>query len=152
MTEKVGSPNIAEIGQQESNRLVGVLGEREANGYNSVGWEGTSDELRARIGNNSLCPASAFAVVAEGLARYRRQEPSLREDINFLRDFAQALSSGAEIFGEAFKIDKPTLLNQIRGYVNSHDGSFDESINWEDFIRVQARRLNERADRFEAVS
>lgn len=152
MLETLESHDIAEVGQDGFTRLAAVLEDREMEGYNSAGWEGTSAELRAQVNNNSLCSASAFAVVAEGLTGYRRQGSELRELPDSLRDFSRVLSAGSDIFSEAFKIDKSTLLDQVRNYVESHGGAFDASVDWQDLISERAQILARKADAFEEIN
>ena len=152
MSETLGSHDITETGKDGFIRLAAVLENREMEGYNSAGWDGTSAELRALVSNNSLCSASAFAVVAEGLTRYRRQGSELREQTDSLRDFSGVLSSGSEIFSEASKIDKTTLLGQIKSYVESHGGAFDASVDWQGLIGERAQILAQKADAFDAIN
>jgi hypothetical protein len=146
MPEKVESQNIAEVGKDRFGELVRVLKGREDQGYNSAGWEGTSNNLETQVGGGLLCPASAFAVVAEGMFRYKRQDPQIREDTDSLREFAKVLSDGSEIYGQSDKIDGAGLKDQIKKYVESYGGTFDDKTDWQEFIRTRSERLKSKAD------
>lgn len=152
MSEALEPRNIAEIGKEGFDRLVVVLGKREGEKYNSVGWGGTSVDLKNQIGSNFLCPASAFAVVSDGISRYKRQEPQIYEDTESLRELAKVLSDGSEIYGQANEIDKVGLKDQIKKYVESHGGTFDDSINWQNFIKERSDRLMAKADTIEEAN
>jgi len=152
MSETLESQDIAEMGKDGFGKLTVALENRDRERYNSVGWGGTTADLKELVGSNSLCPASAFAVVVEGLVKYKRQESELRENTDSLRELAGALSSGSGIFKNAYEIGGPTLLGQIRNYVESHGGVFNESINWQDLLNERSQILIRKADAFDAIN
>jgi hypothetical protein len=152
MSETVESQNINEIGKDGFIKLVGVLKGREDQRYNAVGWGGSSSELKTQVEDGLLCPASSFAVVAEGIVRYKRLDPQMRENTDSLRDLSTVLSSGSEIYGEATKIDAAGLKSQIKKYIESHGGTFDENINWQEFIKTRSEKLKAKADAIDEVN
>ncbi|MFH1971280.1 MAG: hypothetical protein ABIJ05_02755 [Patescibacteria group bacterium] len=143
---KSESLKIAEIGRQEFDRLTSVLNNRESNEYNLVGWEGTVIDLKSEVESNSLYPASAFAVVSEGISRYKRTDERMNDDTESMRELANVLYKGSDIFGRAGEFDEAGLKDQIKKYIESHDGKFDININWKDFIKERADRIKNKAD------
>ena len=154
MSETVESQNISEIGKDGFTKLVEVLEGREdqEKKYNAVGWSGSSSDLKTQVEGGLLCPASSFAVVAEGIVRYKRTDPEMRENTDSLRDLSDVLSNGSEIYGQADKIDAAGLKSQIKKYIESHGGTFDENINWQEFIKTRSERLKAKADAIDEVN
>lgn len=151
MTEITSSTDIREIGIDGFSRLVKVLQDREGKRYNDIGWGGTATELQKGINEGNLVPASAFAVVSEGMVRYTRKEKEVRSNTDSLRFLAKSLLEGAEVYHQASQVDMATLKKQIGAFVKSHGGNFDEGLNWEAFIKERATRLKKKADDTDAV-
>ncbi len=145
MSEIGETLGVEEVGRSQFDRLSTVLGERESQGYNIVGWGGNNSELRTQVESNALYPTSAFAVVAEGVSRYKRVGDRILDDSDSMRDLASALSGGAEVFPQANAINEAQLKAQIRQYLESHGGVFDESTDWQSFIQTQAGKIKSRA-------
>lgn len=151
MPEIVESQNISEIGKDGFAKLVGVLKGREDQRYNAVSWNGSSGELKTQVKGGILCPASSFAVVAEGIVRYKRLDSQMQENTDSLRDLSAVLSGGSEIYGQADKIDAAGLKSQVKKYVESHGGTFDENIDWQEFIKTMSIKLKAKADAIDEV-
>ncbi|MGA2910504.1 MAG: hypothetical protein ABSE04_01745 [Candidatus Microgenomates bacterium] len=151
MSETVESQNISEVGRDSFVRFVGILKDREGQKYNAVGWEGTGSELQSQVEGGALCPASSFAVVAEGIFRYKWQGPQMKEDTDSLRDLSKALLAGSEIYGQAAQIDVAAIKAQIKKYVESHGGRYDGQTDWQEFIKTRAVRLKSKADAIDAA-
>jgi len=76
----------------------------------------------------------------------------MRENTDSLRDLSAILSSGSEIYGQADKIDAAGLKSQIKKYVESHGGTFDENIDWQEFIKTRSVKLKAKADAIDEVN
>jgi len=146
MTETVDSQDINEIGKPDFTELSNTLANREDKGYNVVGWNGTNGELQAHVNDGVLCPATSFAVVAEGIARYKNTNPERSENTDSLRELSKILLKGSEVFAQAYMVDGNSLKDQIRKYVESHGGLFDNETDWEAFIKDRADKLKTKAD------
>lgn len=151
-TKESSPPDIFEIGSQEFNQLTEVLNHREAKGYNLVGWDGTSIDLKNEVNNKLLCPASAFAVVSDGVYKYKRPEIRMNDETDSMRDFASALIKGSIIFKQATDIDATKIYSQIKKYFKSHQREFDENLSWPDFIKERADRIKQKADKIDEVN
>ena len=145
-SEKSEPLKIAEIGRQEFDELCTILNNRENNKYNLVRWEGKVIDLKNEVDSNSLYPASAFAVVSEGISRYKRTDERMNDDTDSMRDLANVLSEGSDIFGRASEFDEAALKDQIKKYIESHDEKYDININWKDFIKERADRIKNKAN------
>ncbi len=152
MSESAETPSIVEIGKGQFDRLASVLGQREGSKYNLVGWGGSTADLRTSVEGKALYPSSAFAVVAEGISRYKRGEERMYDDTDSMRELSQALADGSEVYGQAKELDETTLKSQIKEYLQSHGGVYDENINWQDFIAERATRIKNRADQIDEVN
>ncbi len=137
---------LGEIGKTAFANLISTLSSREDSTYNVVGWNGNSSELGRLVQQGELCPASSFAVVAEGMRRYRRQESQQREDTDSMRNLAKIILEGSGVYGEAREIDEQTLLAQIQRFVTSHGGEFQGGVDWQEFIADVSERLKKKAD------
>jgi hypothetical protein len=146
MSENKEANNNRELGGDVFDNLTLVLKKREENKYNLAGWEGTAADLKIQVENGNLCPASSFAVVAEGMVRYKRPEERMDDDTDSMRDLAKVLSEGSKIYGQAKELNEAKLKNQIKKYVESHGGVFDDSINWQNFIEERSDRLIKKAN------
>lgn len=153
MVEQLDTSGISEIGKEQLGSLIRVLETREGSGYNAVGWGGTSSELKAQTESRSLYPASSFAVVAEGISRYKRQPgSSLIEDTDSMRELSQMLVAGSEVFKKVSEIDSATVLDQIKRFVESNGGIFDVNTDWPEFIRERAERITQKANAIDDVN
>jgi hypothetical protein len=90
--------------------------------------------------------------VAEGIVRYKRSDPQMRENTDSLRDLSAVLSYGSEIYDQSAKIDAAGLRSQIKKYVESHGGTFDENTDWQEFIKTRSERLKAKADAIDEVN
>ncbi len=152
MTEISEPQNIKEIGENDFTQLVSVLKAREDEGYTVVGWQGTSSDLSRLVNEGELCPASSFAVVAEGISRYKRTNPKMREDTDSLRELSKVLERGSQVYIQAAMIDEVAVKDQVKKYVDSNGGSFDNSTNWGEFIADRAAKLQAKANAIDDVN
>lgn len=152
MTETGETQSISEIGIDMFNNLVTVLEDRESRGINRNGWNGTSANLKESVKEGRLCPASSFAIVADGLTRFKPSEPRAVENTDSLRKLGDILLEGSNVYEQASQIDEETIKGQIKSWVESHGGEFNESMNWREFINEKGNKLRSKADAIEAAN
>lgn len=153
MTETSAEMDVMkEMGGETFQNLMRVLSARESANYNVAGWGGNSAELGMLVEKGELYPASTFAVVSEGAKRYKRSEPQAREDTDSMRELAQILLEGSGVYGQAKGIDEKVLLEQIKRYVTSHGGDFQEGVDWQSFIEEVATKMRTKANAIDDVN
>lgn len=143
---------MKEMGGETFQSLMRVLSARESANYNVAGWGGSSAELGMLVEKGELYPASTFAVVSEGAKRYKRSEPQAREDTDSMRELATVLLEGADVYGKAKGVDESVLLEQIKKYVTSHGGEFQDGVDWQAFIAEVSGKLKNKANAIDEVN
>jgi len=143
---------MEEIGEKSFGRLLGVLSAREANGFNAVGWSGTSTELQELVEAGELCPSSSFAVVAEGMNRYKRIGTDMVEDTDSVRKLSEIMGAGADDYRQARQIDENVLVEQIKGYLLAHGGEFQDGTDWVTYIQDISNRLLKKANAIDVAN
>jgi hypothetical protein len=146
MPEAADKLKPAEIGKKEFGDLAKILKNRVNQKYNVVGWGGNVDDLIP------LYPASAFAIVSDGITKYKRKEPTAHEDTDSLRELSAVLLKGSVIYGQTKEVDTIKIEEQIKGYIESHGGVFDKTIDWGGFIKERSVRIKEKADAIDEVN
>jgi hypothetical protein len=113
---------------------------------------GSSADLAKSVESGELYPVSAFAVVAEGMKRYKRSEATAIEDTDSMRTLAGFLSDGSHAYGQAQQIDRKPLEAQIKMYLLAHGGIFEEGVNWQDFIQEISDKVKKKASAIDEVN
>lgn len=69
-----------------------------------------------------------------------------------MRELAQVLLDGSGVYGQAKGMDESVLLEQIKKYVTSHGGEFQEGVDWQNFIAEVSAKLKSKANAIDEVN